>query len=98
MPSKRRAHYRGRYAADAAAVRAAAYARPNTRCMSPTCKHDNGTLAEHRPGARWTAGHVVDSQIGGRLQPEVDECNFAAGGRLSHQRRRFRTLRLSRPW
>lgn len=98
MPGKRRAHYRGSYPRDAAVVRAAAYANPKTRCQSPTCKHGNGTLADHKPGARWTAGHVTDSQVGGRLQPEVDECNYAAGGRLAHQRQRYRTTRFSRRW
>lgn len=88
MPGHYRGHYSGDYQRRAANVRRIAYANPNTRCQSPQCKHSNGTLAEHRPGARWQAGHVIDTDPTSPLRPEVDECNQSAGARLKHQRLR----------
>lgn len=80
------AHYRGTYHRQAAALRKAANANPNTRCWR--CGR---TLAEHPPRrdgtpAKWTAGHVHDGEPGGNLQPEADVCNYAAGANL-HRRK-----------
>ena len=88
MPSKTKApHHRGRYHQQSRALVAAAYADPNTRCAK--CGR---TLAQHPPTKtgnppRWSAGHVIDGQINGPLQPEVLSCNSRAGAALgNHQR------------
>lgn len=72
-------HHHGSYQRRALAVRRAAYANPLTRCWRCGL-----TLAEHQPHrngkrARWTAGHVIDGQVGGPLAPEASTCNYTAG-------------------
>lgn len=94
--------HRGTYQQRSAKVRAAAYAQPATRCWRCRC-----TLAEIRtigrgdgkpkPRAKWTAGHVIDSQVDGNLQPECSPCNFGAGAAMGNQRRRP-TKRTSLRW
>ena len=77
MPGRKRAHYRGDYAARSAAVRAAAYRNPTT-----TCWRCGLTLDEKRqthPKVTWDAGHVVDGAVGGLLLPEHSSCNRSAG-------------------
>lgn len=89
------AHYQGSYHVQARRVRQHAYANPNTRCWRCTL-----TLAEIRktkPRAKWTAGHLVDGQAGGPLAPECSPCNYANGARTGNRRRR-RTLNVSREW
>lgn len=80
-------HHRGSFDRRAKRVRDAANADADTRCW-----RDGLTLAEHEPHrdgtpARWTAGHVIDSDPTSPLMPEASTCNFAAGG-VSGQRRR----------
>lgn len=82
MSGAKRAHYRGSYQRQARAVRAQANADPTTRCGRCGL-----TLAEHRDGATWDAGHVNDGQIGGPLQPEASTCNRSAGAALGNRRR-----------
>jgi len=72
----------GTYQVRAAQVRAAANANPNTKCWR--C---GKTLAEHKPGDKWTAGHLIDGQVDGPLLPEAASCNYAAGARLTNTRR-----------
>ncbi len=92
MPARKRDHYRGSYAREAAEVRRRANADPSTRCQRCGL-----TLAEHRPHrsgrpATWDAGHVHDGQVGGPLGPEVSTCNRSAGAAEGNRRRRgFRT-------
>lgn len=88
MPGSHRDHYAGEYDRRARAVRAKANRDPTTCCMSPACKHANGTLAQHPPGSTWDAGHVNDGQPNGPLQPEVSGCNRAAGAAMGNRRRK----------
>ena len=72
-------HHAGGYHVQARQVRDAANANPDTRCWRCGL-----TLAEHRPHrngkpATWTAGHVIDGQVGGVLLPEASTCNAKAG-------------------
>jgi len=39
-------------------------------------------IHESKPDAIWTAGHVIDGQVDGRLLPECSPCNYGAGARL----------------
>ena len=76
-------HHRGAYPRQAARLRARAAADPTTlcrRCGQPA-----------RPGDPWTAGHVIDGQIGGQLAPEHASCNYAAGATLGNRLRAFQT-------
>lgn len=88
MPGHKRDHYTGDYDRRAKAVTTKAKRNPATRCMSPECKHGNGTLAQHPPGSTWDAGHINAGQPNGPLQPEVSCCNRAAGARIGNRRRK----------
>lgn len=83
MPRPNQAHHKGDYPKRAAAVRAAAYADPSTRC-----RRCGRTLAEVLAlgwtprQAGWQGGHAVDGQVGGPLVPEHARCNETAGARL----------------
>jgi hypothetical protein len=80
--------YRGDYQRRARAVRQAAYLNPHTICQSPTCKGwGTRTLAEHKAGSKWDAGHVRDSDPTSPLQPEVSGCNRSAGATLGNKMR-----------
>lgn len=92
------AHYRGRYHVESRKVRQAANADPSTRC-----RRCGLTLAERRrthPKDRWTAGHLVDGQVGGRLVPEHRSCNSAAGATMGNRKRkrRVRVVRTELTW
>lgn len=88
------AHYRGSYHVRSRRVRQAAYANPNTQCWR--C---GKTLAEHKRGDRWQAGHLHDGQPGGPLLPEARSCNAAAGARLTNaQRKRRKPTRTPLTW
>ena len=82
MPSLRREHYSGTYQRRAKQVRLAAYANPPTLCGQ--CGR---TLAQHGPGARWDAGHVIDGNPLSLLRAEVASCNRSAGAALGNRRR-----------
>ena len=80
-------HYQGDYHVRARQVRMAAYADPRTRCWR--C---NLTLAEckpHRNGkpARWTAGHLRDSDPTSPLLPECSPCAASSGARYGNRLR-----------
>jgi hypothetical protein len=92
MPALNRTHYSGDYARRAAAIRAAAYADPNTRCGR--C----GLTLAAIPGATWDAGHVHDGIPDSPLRPEHSTCNRTAGARLGTPRRLARRLNTSRQW
>lgn len=77
-------HYRGTYQVQARLVRAHAYGNPGTRCWR--CGHTMAEIQTKHPRAKWTAGHLIDGQVNGFLAAECSPCNFAAGGRLRHER------------
>ena len=82
------AHHSGGYHVHARRVREMAQANPDQRCWR--CGR---TLDEHKPHkngkpAKWTAGHVVDGQVGGPLAPEASTCNYTAGAIAGNQQRR----------
>ena len=79
-----RSHYSGSYQRRARAVRTAAYADPSTACWR--CGR---VLSQHRPGARWHAGHTVDGDSSAALLAEADECNLRFGGELGVRRRGY---------
>ncbi len=81
------AHHSGDYQVRAQAVRDAANSDPNTKCWR--C---GKTLAEHEPHkggkpARWTAGHIIDSDPTSPLAPEASTCNYIAGALTGNARR-----------
>jgi hypothetical protein len=77
-------HHMGDYKRRARAVRLAAEADPRTRCWQCGL-----TAAEH--GQPWTAGHVVDGQVGGELRPECRRCNYGRGAAMGNRQRGRRT-------
>jgi hypothetical protein len=92
-------HHQGSYQVRAAKVRAQANADPSTRCWrcgKTLAQHP----ARHKTGApaRWTAGHIIDGQVGGQLAPEVSTCNYSAGATLGNQRQRANTQRTRLTW
>ena len=81
------AHHSGDYQVRAQAVRDAANSDPNTKCWR--C---GKTLAAHEPHkggkpARWTAGHIIDSDPTSPLAPEASTCNYTAGALTGNARR-----------
>lgn len=82
----KRPQHRGTYHVRSRHLVKMAYADPDTKCWR--C---GKTLPEHEPhktGAppKWTAGHLVDGQVGGPLLPEASTCNYSAGGILGNQK------------
>lgn len=92
MPAKNRQHYTGSYAARAKAVRAAAYADPNTQCWR--CGR---TLKAHGPTVKWDAGHIRDGDPTSPLAPEASSCNRSAGATAGNLRRTA-TIATTREW
>jgi len=92
MSGHKKPHHMGSYHRRALRLRAAANANPATvcwRCGDP--------LLPDVPGKdRWTAGHLVDGQVGGALAPEHASCNYGAGAKAGNEARR--TLPPSRRW
>ena len=87
------AHYRGSYHVRSRAVRQAAYANPDTRCWR--CGLTLAECRPHRNGkpARWTAGHVLDSNPNSPLLPECSPCNKSAGASYGNRLRGARRAR-----
>ena len=79
------AHHRGDYHRRSLALKAQAYANPDTRCWR--CGRTMQQVRQTKPRAKWTAGHLVDGQINGALLPECSPCNYGAGARLTNSRR-----------
>lgn len=79
--------YRGSYHVDSRRVREAAYADPTTRCWR--CGATLAMHAPHRNGkpARWTAGHLRDSDPMSPLLPEASTCNKSAGATYGNRLR-----------
>jgi hypothetical protein len=93
------AHRTGGYHVAARRVRDAANANPATRCWR--CGRTLAQHPNHRNGKppKWTAGHVVDGEVAGRLLPEASTCNYQAGARLGNRRmRKARSKRTPLSW
>lgn len=80
-------HYQGRYHVQARHVRQAANNNPNTRCWR--CGLTLQQHAPHKSGqpAKWTAGHLIDSDPTSPLLPEASTCNYKAGARHGNAQR-----------
>ena len=74
--------YGGDYQRRAAAIRRTAYLNPDT-----PCGRCGLTLAEHKPGDTWDAGHTRDGDPTSPLRPEAASCNRSAGATLGNRRR-----------
>lgn len=99
MASVKAPHHRGRHHRRSMAVRAAAYADPDTLCRR--CGHRLHEGPEHRHDGteRWEAGHVIDGQVDGPLAPEARSCNRRAAARKTNAKRRPRRAdTYSREW
>ena len=85
------AHYRGNYHVRSRQIRDAAYADPTTRCWR--CHRTLPECRPHRNGkpARWTAGHLIDSDPTSPLLPECSPCNKSAGARYGNRLRGARS-------
>lgn len=79
-------HYTGSYHVQSRRIRDAANADPTTRCWR--CRRTMAEIRARKPRARWTAGHLIDGMKDGPLAPECSPCNYAAGARLTHQKRK----------
>lgn len=93
MGNRKKAHHRGTHQTRARAITTAANANPNTRCWR--CGR---TLPEHPPHRNgrppyWTAGHLIDGQVGGQMLPEASTCNYSAGATAGNRRRKLHTSR-----
>lgn len=73
--------YRGSYHRLSRALVAWANRTPDARCRSTACRYGNGTLDQHPPGSRWSAGHAWANDPHAPLQPEVLSCNVAEGNK-----------------
>ena len=87
MAKVKGAHHRGGYQRQAKRVTDWANTNPDTRC-----RRCGLTLAEHPPTKtgnppKWSAGHVIDGQVGGALKPEVLGCNSSAGATMGNLKR-----------
>ena len=91
----RRPHHAGSFQVRSAALRRAAYGNPATRCWR--CRLTMAEILVKHPKARWTAGHLIDGQIGGQLAPECSPCNFSAGASMGNRLRKPRP-NPSRQW
>ena len=95
------AHYQGSYHVRSRIVRQAAYADLTTRCWR--CGRTLDQHPPHKTGkpARWTAGHVIDSDPTSPLLPEASTCNYREGAKLGNRRLRAkqqRQIRTSLRW
>jgi hypothetical protein len=77
----------GSYQRRAAALRAHANASRYTRCGRCGLTYDEYAIIHGEAAARWEAGHVVDSQVNGALQPEHSRCNRSAGASYGNRLR-----------
>lgn len=97
MSGRKKPWHSGGYQRYAALVRAHAYRNPSTVCM--TCKRTLAEIRREHPNAKWTAGHVNDSETNGLLGAECSRCNYSRGATYGNQRRRpMRVNRSSRQW
>lgn len=79
-------HHAGSYVRRAKKLRDAANANPGTLCWR--CGRTLAAHPPHRDGkpATWTAGHLIDGQMGGPLAPEASTCNYRAGAIMRNTR------------
>ena len=91
FPNKpKAAHHRGTFHVASARCRAQAYSSPWTRCRRCGLTLDEirtgGPGRPPHPRAKWTAGHVIDGQVGGKLEPECSPCSIKSGAELGRDR------------
>lgn len=85
---KRKApHHRGDYHVRSRRLVASAYTNPDIRCWRCGLTHLEAVQLYGQRGAAWTAGHLIDGDIGGPLLPEHAHCNYSAGATAGNQRR-----------
>jgi len=91
VPKVKQPWHSGTHQTRAAAVVARADADPTTRCWQ--CGLTLEHCRPHHDGkpARWTAGHVIDGQIGGELKAECSPCNFTRGAAHGNGQRKQAT-------
>jgi hypothetical protein len=89
MPAHDKRHHQGDYPRRAAAVRAAAYGDPTTRCWRCGLTLEEAKASNSK--VRWQAGHLVDGQAGGALRPEHSTCNASAGAAYGNAKREPRS-------
>jgi hypothetical protein len=82
------AHHRGSFDRRAKAVRAYAYAHPDTICQRCGYRLHEGPHHRRDGTERWEAGHVNDGEVGGLLAPETRSCNRRAAAQKTNARRR----------
>ena len=80
-------HHSFGYAVQARRVRDAANANALTRCWR--CGRTLAEVRQSKPKARWTAGHIVDGQVGGALLAECSPCNYGSGAKRMHLLKRL---------
>ena len=95
MPKQKAPHHRGTHQVRAKKLTDAANANPDTRCWR--CRRTIHEVRLTKPNAKWTAGHLIDGMVDGPLAPECSPCNYAAGARLTNNRR-ARRPNVSRAW
>ena len=85
--SQKKPWHRGSYHVQSKRVRDAAYADPETRCWR--CRLRLHECKPHHNGkpARWTAGHLIDSDPTSPLLPECSPCNKSAGASYGNRLR-----------
>ena len=79
-------HHRINHGPRAKRLNDAANRDPSTRCW--VCGLTLAEVRRIKPRATWTAGHVVDGQVGGELRPEHSCCNYSRGARRGNAMRR----------
>lgn len=79
-------HHRFGHGPRAKALTDAANANPRTTCW--VCGLTLAQMRRIKPQAFWTAGHVIDGQVGGELRAEHSTCNFSRGARSGNAMRR----------
>jgi hypothetical protein len=78
--------HKGTHQSRSAKLRAAGYANPHATCWR--CGLTLQQVRRQHPRARWTAGHLVDSQINGPLALECSWCNYSNGAKHGNALRR----------
>lgn len=101
MGYQKAAHHRGQHQTIAKRVTDPAKANPATRCWR--CNRTIAQVRERKPNAIWTAGHLVDGQVGGPYAPECSPCNYSHGAIVGNRKRGRRRpqppyFRTSQPW
>jgi hypothetical protein len=73
------AHHKGSHQVRAKRCTDWAWTHPTTTCRRCGLTHAEALTRWGETGAKWTAGHIVDGQVGGPYAPEHAHCNYSAG-------------------